>query len=50
VLSSHTFLIAAIFVPYFVLMVALGVFIYRSGHPRSDDPPDTGEGAFGVVL
>jgi hypothetical protein len=40
VLSSHTLLVAAVFVPYLVLMVILGAYIYRTGHPRSDDPPD----------
>lgn len=40
----HTLLIAAIFVPYIVIMVILGTYIYRSGrHPRTDDPPDAGE-------
>ena len=46
----HVLLIAAIFVPYLTFMVGLGAYIYRTGHPRSDDPPDTGEGAFGVSL
>jgi hypothetical protein len=44
VLSAHTWLIAAVFVPYLTLMVGLGVYIWRTGQPRrSDDPPDTGE-------
>jgi len=43
VLSSHALLIAAVFVPYMVLMVTLGAYIYRTGHPRSDDPPDSGD-------
>ena len=38
----HALLIAAIFVPYMALMVTLGAYIYRTGHPRSDDPPDAG--------
>lgn len=43
-LCAHTLLIAAVFVPYLVLMVGLGVYIYRTGEPRPrDDPPDTGE-------
>ena len=45
VLSAHTWLIAAVLVPYFLLMVTLGVYIYRTGQPRSDDPPDTDEDA-----
>jgi len=39
----HAFLIAAVFIPYMLFMVTLGAYIYRTGHPRSDDPPDTGE-------
>ena len=39
----HGLLIAAIFVPYLVLMVTLAAYIYRTGHPRSDDPPDTSD-------
>ena len=42
-LSAHTWLIAAVLVPYFLLMVTLGVYIYRTGQPRSDDPPDAGD-------
>jgi hypothetical protein len=37
----HALLIAAIFVPYLVFMIGLGAYIYRTGSPRSDDPPDT---------
>ena len=40
-LSAHALLIAAIFVPYFVLMIGLGAYIARTGRPRTDDPPDT---------
>ena len=39
----HALVIAAVFVPYMVLMVILGVYIYRTGHPREDKPPDTGD-------
>ena len=42
-LSSHALLIAAVFVPYIVLMVTLAAYIYRTGRPRSDDPPDADE-------
>ena len=49
-LSSHALLIAAVFVPYFVAMVTLGAYIYRTGHPRSDDPPDTDSGEPASVL
>ena len=43
-LSLHSVLIAVVFVPYFTAMVTLGAYIYRTGHPRNDDPPDTGDG------
>ena len=41
-LSAHALVIAAVFVPYLVLMAGLGVYIWRTGRPRSDDPPDSG--------
>jgi hypothetical protein len=41
VLSAHTFLIAAIFVPYIVLMGALFLYIARTAAHEADDPPDT---------
>ena len=34
-LPAHALLIAAIFVPYVLLMVGLGYYIYRSGQPRT---------------
>lgn len=42
-LSPHAWLIAAVFVPYLIFMVILGTYIYRTGRPRNDDPPDTRE-------
>lgn len=46
-LSAHSWLIAAIFVPYMVMMVIL--FAYMWGQVRhhlsdSEKPPDSGEG------
>lgn len=32
---------AVIFTVYLALMLGLGAYIYRTGHPRSDDPPDS---------
>ena len=49
-LSFHCLLIAAVFVPYIVLMVILGAYIYRTGHPRSDDPPDSDGGERPLVV
>lgn len=40
----HALLIAAVFVPYMAFMITLGAYIWRTGQPRSDDPPDPGEG------
>ena len=46
-LSAHAILIAAIFIPYALMMGTLGVYIYRTGHPRDRDegaePPDSTE-------
>lgn len=42
-LGAHTLLIAAIFVPYVVLMTALGAYIYRTGQPRNQDRGEDGE-------
>jgi len=33
-LPRHDILIAAIFIPYMLVMLTLAVFIYRTGHPR----------------
>jgi hypothetical protein len=49
-LSAHVLLIAAIFVPYIVLMVGLGAYIWHTGRPRRDsdkpgDTPEDGRGA-----
>ena len=35
--SSNALLIAAVFVPYLILMVTLGVYIYRTGRRRDRD-------------
>jgi hypothetical protein len=35
-LSGHALLIAAIFVPYMLLMIGLGAYIWHTGQPRSD--------------
>jgi hypothetical protein len=46
VLSPHNLLIAVIFVPYVVMMAALGVYIYRTSRPRDRDeaePPDSSD-------
>jgi hypothetical protein len=40
VLSSHTLLIAAIFVPYFVMMATLFVHIIRTGRPGHTNDQD----------
>ena len=39
----HALVIAAIFVPYMVLMFSLIAYASRTGQHRSDDPPDTGD-------
>ena len=39
-LSFHALVIAAIFVPYLVLMTGLGIYITRTGRERQDEPPD----------
>jgi hypothetical protein len=39
--ACRPLLSAVIFLVYLALMTGLGVFIYRTGHPRSDDPPDS---------
>jgi hypothetical protein len=51
-LSAHVLLIAAIFVPYIVLMVGLGYYIWHTGRPRrdSDKPGDQEDGRGGPVL
>ena len=36
-LSRHALLIAAIFIPYMATMLILGVYIYRTGKPRSTE-------------
>jgi hypothetical protein len=36
----HALLIAAIFVPYIVLMIGLGYYIWRSGQPRTPGSKD----------
>ena len=35
----HALVIAAIFIPYIGLMVALGTYIYRTGQPRTAGEP-----------
>jgi len=42
-LSAHVWLIAAVFVPYLVLMVGLGWYIWRTGQPRAADTSRGGE-------
>ena len=39
-LSPHTVVIAAIFVPYMGLMTGLGVYIWRTGQPRGQEYDD----------
>ena len=39
----HAFLVAAIFTAYMTLMLTLGAYIYRTGHQRADDPPDSSD-------
>jgi hypothetical protein len=36
-MSAHTVLIAAIFIPYMVLMTTLGAYIWRTGQPCRQD-------------
>ena len=50
-LSAHALLIAAVFIPYVLLMVGLGTYIYRSGQPRgADRDQDDGEPPGPVTL
>ena len=50
-MSPHALLIAAVFVPYLILMVGLGAYIYRTGQPRSADrDQDDGEPPGPVTL
>jgi hypothetical protein len=49
-LSGHALLIAAIFVPYILLMVGLGYYIYRTGQPRRPRDQDDAEDPGPVVL
>jgi hypothetical protein len=46
-LSGHALLIAAIFVPYFVMMAALGLYMWcqvrRHLSEDEEQPPDSGE-------
>lgn len=48
-LSAHVLLIAAIFIPYILLMTGLGYYIWRSGQPRrtedKHDDLEDGRGA-----
>ena len=46
----HAFLIAAIFAAYMTLMLTLGAYIYRTGHPRADNPPDSSDEEGGLAL
>lgn len=54
-LSPHNLLVAAIFIPYVVMMAGLFAYICWTGQPRDrsdeDEPPDSGdEGRDDVLL
>jgi hypothetical protein len=41
-MSRHAVVIAAIFIPYFLLMVTLGTYIWHTGHHRSEEDDSEG--------